>query len=150
MIDSGWQTQSEFLSIQMTSEQKELKVLAAVIERSGLYLVCRRPEHKRHGGLWEFPGGKLEEGESLKDAAVRELEEELGLKAVSIGETYLEVKDGLSPFLVCFTPVEAVGDPVLTEHSALSWVRLIDLPGLPLAPCDRKFAEYLSASQEHS
>jgi 8-oxo-dGTP pyrophosphatase MutT (NUDIX family) len=53
-------------------------VLAAVIRRQDRYLVCRRPAHKRHGGLWEFPGGKLEPGETLLEAARRELREELG------------------------------------------------------------------------
>ena len=50
--------------------------MAAVIERDGKLLVCRRPGHKRHGGLWEFPGGKLEPGETIVDAARRELDEE--------------------------------------------------------------------------
>jgi 8-oxo-dGTP pyrophosphatase MutT (NUDIX family) len=48
-------------------------VVAAVIERDGRLLVCQRPAHKRHGGLWEFPGGKCDPGESDAEAARREL-----------------------------------------------------------------------------
>src|SRR5688500_16930335 len=60
-------------------------VLAAVIGRNGRWLICERPLTKRHGGLWEFPGGKLEVGESLADAARREVAEELGVTAIHIG-----------------------------------------------------------------
>src|SRR5690606_20769929 len=62
-----------------------IRVLAAVIRRDGRWLVCRRPAHKRHGGLWEFPGGKLEPGESLLEAATRELEEELAVRVTGVG-----------------------------------------------------------------
>ena len=48
-----------------------LRVIAAVIGRADTLLLCQRPPHKRHGGLWEFPGGKLEPGESDADAARR-------------------------------------------------------------------------------
>jgi 8-oxo-dGTP pyrophosphatase MutT (NUDIX family) len=47
-----------------------ISVLAAVITHQSRYLVCQRPLSKRHGGLWEFPGGKIEPGESLLDAAI--------------------------------------------------------------------------------
>lgn len=127
------------------SEIKEQKVLAAVIERSGRYLICRRPGYKRHGGLWEFPGGKLEEGESMAEAAVRELKEELGLLATRVGETYLSVKDGQSPYLVCFTAVETSGEPELSEHSDLIWATPSELLEKSLAPCDRRFAEFLAS-----
>ena len=68
-------------------------VLAAVIQRGTSYLVCRRPADKRHGGLWEFPGGKLELGETHFDAAKRELREELGVRALSVGDVMFSVTD---------------------------------------------------------
>jgi 8-oxo-dGTP pyrophosphatase MutT (NUDIX family) len=60
--------------------------------------VCQRPLSKCHGGLWEFPGGKIEPGESLLDAANRELTEELNVAAISVGEPLYSVHDEGSPF----------------------------------------------------
>src|SRR5437870_8881891 len=98
-----------------------VRVIAAVIAKGDRLLVCRRAQHKRHGRLWEFPGGKLEPGEDDETAARRELAEELGLQVESVGEAELEIADAGSPFLIAFIPVEASGTPVCHEHSALAW-----------------------------
>src|SRR5689334_24168216 len=98
-----------------------IRVIAAVITRGDKLLVCQRPLHKRHGGLWEFPGGKLEQGEDDETAARRELAEELGIHVERVGEAELEIADPGSPFLIAFVPVEALGTPVCHEHSALAW-----------------------------
>ncbi|MFL5614828.1 MAG: NUDIX domain-containing protein [Gemmatimonadaceae bacterium] len=63
-----------------------VRVIAAVIERGGRLLVCQRPEHKRHSGLWEFPGGKLEPNEDDVTAARRELRDEPILELVAAGQ----------------------------------------------------------------
>jgi 8-oxo-dGTP diphosphatase len=62
-----------------------IRVLASVIERDHRLLVCRRPLDKRHGGLWEFSGGKVREGESDLEAARRELREELAVEVTGVG-----------------------------------------------------------------
>ena len=62
-----------------------VRVIAAVVWRGDRLLVCQRPAHKRHGGLWEFPGGKVEAGESDAAAARRELREELGVEVTAVG-----------------------------------------------------------------
>ena len=67
--------------------------MAAVISRGGELLVCQRPPHKRHGGLWEFPGGKTEPDESDESAARRELREELGVSVVSAEVAEFEAHD---------------------------------------------------------
>src|SRR5690606_9965910 len=85
--------------------QAPVRVIAAVIERDGRFLICQRPAHKRHGGLWEFPGGKVDPGESLLDAARRELDEELGLTALSVGDVCFTARDPGSPFIIEFVPV---------------------------------------------
>jgi mutator protein MutT len=61
------------------------RVVAAVIQRNDQYLLCQRPAHKRHGGLWEFPGGKVHDGETDFDAISRELTEELEVGVVRVG-----------------------------------------------------------------
>jgi 8-oxo-dGTP diphosphatase len=114
-------------------------VIAAVIHRDGRYLLGRRPEEKRHGGLWEFPGGKLHEGEALASAANRELGEELAMRAVSVGALLFSASDGDSPFVVHFVEVEAEGEPAALEHSEVGWFTPAELAALPLAPADARF-----------
>ncbi len=123
--------------------EDEIPVVAAVIERDGRLLVCERPPHKRHGGLWEFPGGKIEDGETYFDAARRELAEELGVEVKSTGEILMSVRDPGSVFVIQFAPVKIQGDPVALEHSQLAWVEREELLDLTLAPSDRRFAEKL-------
>jgi mutator protein MutT len=120
-----------------------IPVVAAVIRRGGRYLVGRRPDEKRHGGLWEFPGGKLDEGEDLFAAADRELEEELGLRAVRLGTLLLSASDGASPFVIHFVEVEAEGEPEAREHSEVGWFTPEELAALPLAPADARFVATL-------
>jgi 8-oxo-dGTP diphosphatase len=120
-----------------------IDVLAAVIVREERYLICQRPLHKRHGGLWEFPGGKLEDGESWLEAAARELEEELALQVTSVEKPLLAIHDAGSPFNIVFVPVVTTGEPRPLEHDALEWVAANELLDLNLAPSDRRFAEWL-------
>ena len=119
-------------------------VLAAVIRDGDRYLVCRRPAGKRHGGLWEFPGGKIQAGESRAEAAARELLEELDLRLVQLGETVCSHRDPGSPFLVHFMEATVEGSPAALEHDELRWVTGEQLPGLSLAPADRAFVDRLS------
>jgi mutator protein MutT len=118
----------------------KIRVVASVIERGDRLLVCQRPAHKRHGGLWEFPGGKVEEGESDFDAVARELEEELGVRVLEVGGELFSMADPGSPFVIAFLPVEIEGEPRCLEHAALAWVTDEELLSLPLAPSDLQFA----------
>ncbi len=119
------------------------RVVAAVIRRDSGLLVCQRPAHKRHGGLWEFPGGKCEPGESDAAAVARELLEELGVRTHVVGATQFTVADQDSPFVIAFVDVEIEGDPVCIEHDAITWGQPQDLLALHLAPSDRRFVEFL-------
>ena len=121
-----------------------IRVLAAVVRHGDRFLVCRRPEHKRHGGLWEFPGGKLEPDESLLDAARREMREELGVDVQGLGEPLLAVADAGSPFVIEFVPLSIAGEAQCLEHSELAWLTVRELEGLALAPSDRRFVEFLA------
>ncbi|NUS98780.1 MAG: NUDIX domain-containing protein [Gemmatimonadaceae bacterium] len=124
-----------------------IQVLAAVIKRADRYIIRKRPPHKRHGNLWEFPGGKLEPDESLLDAANRELQEELGVAAVKVGEPLVSFADPGSPFVIEFVPTEIRGDPTCVEHSELRWATLHEIQSLPLAPTDRQFVEFALAQR---
>lgn len=120
-------------------------VLAAVIRRHDRWLLCRRPAHKRHGGRWEFPGGKREPGESRLDAARRELREELGVEVLSAGEVLFARRDGGSAFLIEFVGVDIEGEPAALEHEAIDWLTLAELRALDLAPSDRAFVDEVLA-----
>lgn len=119
-----------------------IRVIACVLERNGRLLLCRRPAHKRHGGLWEFPGGKLEDGETLLAAARRELGEELALEVHSVGPLEFAMVDPDSQFSIEFVLTEAEGEPRCIEHSQIAWVDETELPAFPLAPTDLAYAQF--------
>lgn len=121
-----------------------IRVVAAVIQRGDTLLVCQRPHHKRHGGLWEFPGGKCEPGEPDVDAIARELAEELGVQVASVGAELFAMADEGSPYVIAFLPVAIAGEPTCLEHAALMWDAPARLLQLPLAPSDRRFVEWWS------
>ncbi len=85
-----------------------LVVAGALIDADGRVLIARRPDHKRHGGLWEFPGGKVEPGETPEEALVRELREELTV------EPCLRCLD---PFAFATAPYDAEPGPDRSEHA---------------------------------
>lgn len=116
-----------------------IRVLAAVIRDGDRYLVCLRPAHKRHAGHWEFPGGKLEPGEAILEAARRELKEELGLEVLSLGKLLYSSRDPGSSFLIDFFEVQVSGTPQAHEHEEIRWVTRQEMMGLRLAPSDRAF-----------
>ena len=115
-----------------------------MIERQGRWLLGRRPEEKRHGGLWEFPGGKMDAGEAPADAARRELSEELGLSVEAVEACLLVVEDDGSPFVIEFFETSVEGTPEALEHSELGWFSLAELQSMPLAPADDRFVRWLA------
>jgi len=115
-----------------------------VVDRGGRYLLGRRPAEKRHGGLWEFPGGKMLEGEGLLDAAHRELQEELALRATGAGATLFSVSDSGSPFVINFVEITVDGEPDPSEHSQIGWFELTQLREMALAPSDAAFVDWLA------
>jgi mutator protein MutT len=126
-----------------TSIMNSIRVVAAVIGRDGRLLICERPQHKRHGGLWEFPGGKVERGETEFAAVQRELREELGVEVMAVGNVEYCVADPGSRFVIEFLPVAIVGEPVCHEHTRLKWVSPSKLLSYALAPSDHQYAVFL-------
>lgn len=115
-----------------------IEVVCAVIVREGRVLLCKRGAGMHLEGHWEFPGGKIEEGEKDGEALVREIREELGCK-ITVGEAlepvehvYPELSIRLHPF-VC-TVVD--GEPTALEHEELGWFPEWELTNLGLAGAD--------------
>jgi 8-oxo-dGTP diphosphatase len=122
-------------------EAAEVPVVAAVVLRDGRALLCRRPRHKRHAGLWEFPGGKVLPGETLGEAARRELVEELGIELTALTAYRGSRRDPGSAFVIHFVEGSASGEPRPLEHDEVAWVDPADLERFELAPADRSFVE---------
>jgi len=106
-----------------------MRVTAAVIRREGRVLIGRRRREDRFGGLWEFPGGKIDSGEKPAAALRRELREELGLE-VRVGNLLCSSRVGgpFPPIELMTFEVEVVrGEPHAHEHEELRWVEPGDL-----------------------
>ena len=116
-----------------------IAVVAAVISRGNLYLLCQRPAGKLHAGLWEFPGGKVRDGETHAAALERELSEELGLRVANAGPSRYERADKDAGVTVVFHDVEVIGEPQLVEHAAIGWCPVDALTRMSLAPSDADF-----------
>jgi 8-oxo-dGTP diphosphatase len=120
-------------------------VTAAVIERDGAFLVTRRQKGVHLEGLWEFPGGKCDAGETLAACLARELEEELGV-AARIGAEVFTVTHAYPDRVVelHFFRCELVGDPRPRIGQEMRWVRRDDLASLEFPPADRELIATLT------
>ncbi|SPE36081.1 NUDIX hydrolase [Candidatus Sulfopaludibacter sp. SbA3] len=101
-----------------------VQVVAAIIEREGRILICRRTKEQSHALQWEFPGGKLEPGESPEQALARELEEELGVREAAGAEItrYEYSYPGRNPILLIFFRVtHFVGAPANLIFHEMRW-----------------------------
>ncbi len=116
-----------------------IRVIAAVIRVQDRYLVCQRPLNKRHGGLWEFPGGKMQEGESRLEAAARELGEELRVMAVATGAHLHTAGDPGTRYAIEFVEVVISGSPQAVEHLKIGWRTVSEMARLTFAPADDAF-----------
>ena len=124
-------------------------VAAALVDADGRVLLQQRPAGKSLAGLWEFPGGKVETGETPEAALIRELEEELGIAvphaclspatfaSAPLGDRHL--------LLLLYVARKWVGVPRALEATALKWVRPADMYALPMPPADRPLIGLLDA-----
>jgi len=112
----------------------------ALIDVDGRVLLAQRPEGKAMAGLWEFPGGKVEPGETPEAALIRELHEEIGvdtwascLAPLTFASHSYETFHLLMPLFACR---KWEGTPMGREGQALKWVRPADLRSWPMPPAD--------------
>lgn len=122
-----------------------IDVVAAVIEQQSRYLIARRAPHKQLAGYWEFPGGKVEPGETPEAALARELAEEFGVEATIGGLIGVSVHDD-GTMVVRLTAYRArVTDAIVasTDHDRLEWVRRECLSDYRLAPADVPLLRHL-------
>ena len=104
-------------------------VAAAICDNENRVLIARRPDHAHQGGKWEFPGGKIEAGESTRDALCRELNEELAIEP-TVFEPLIKIRHGYSDKRVrldVWRVTRFQGAPYGREGQALAWVKLRDL-----------------------
>lgn len=112
----------------------------ALIDPDGRVLLAQRPEGKSMAGLWEFPGGKVEAGETPEAALIRELHEELGIETWSSCLAPLTFASHSYPDFHLLMPLFACrrwdGTPVAQEGQILKWAHARDLSSFPMPPAD--------------
>jgi len=120
-------------------------VTAAVLQRNGSVLIARRPSRGLLGGLWEFPGGKLEPGESLPQGLAREIREELGTE-IEVGQPVGVYQHAFTHFRITLHAFHCIlvgGEPQPLEASELRWVPPAELGQFPMGKVDREISKEL-------
>ncbi len=124
-----------------------LVAACALLDADGRVLIAQRPEGKQMSGLWEFPGGKVEPGETPEGCLIRELREELGIETrtaclapLTFASHSYDSFHLLMPLFVCR---RFWGTPEAKEHQALKWVRPRQLRDYPMPPADAPLIPFL-------
>lgn len=122
---------------------KITEVVAALIWDGDRFMICQRPAHKARGLLWEFVGGKVEPGETLEEALIRECWEELAV-TLSVGESFVQVLHNypdITVRLTLFHAVIAAGEPQKLEHNDIRWITPAEIPQFDFCPADEEILE---------
>lgn len=130
-------------------EGRRVHVAVGIVTNAdGAVLIARRPDHVHQGGLWEFPGGKVESGETVAAALQRELHEELGI-AVQAAEPWLHVQhayEDKSVLLDVWWVRSYAGEPQGREGQPLAWVMPAAMLDLPFPAADQAIIDALTAA----
>ena len=119
-----------------------IEVSAGIIRREdGRILICQRGEGRKNAHLWEFPGGKREDGEDAVSCLVRELREELSLEVRDVQELCVREEGGIR---FTFLTAQTEQEPVLTEHEDAKFVKAREMLGYPFCPADTEVARDLA------
>jgi len=118
--------------------EKVVEVVAALIGDEDKFLICQRPANKERGLLWEFVGGKVEQGETKAQALIRECREELAI-TVEPREVFMEVMHeypDITVHLTLFNCTILQGQPRLLEHHDMKWITSAEIPNYNFCPAD--------------
>jgi 8-oxo-dGTP diphosphatase len=122
-----------------------IDVVAGIITQEGKVLLARRAKHKSLAGKWEFPGGKIEDGETPEAALSRELQEEFNIQT-RVNDHLITVEHSYDHFdirLISFHAELISGEFILTDHDQVEWVSVADVQSYNLAPADIPIAKHL-------
>ena len=120
-----------------------IEVTAAIIKRDNRILICQRPEGKSCGLLWEFPGGKIEYGETGEQCIIRDIQEELGitLRVIQkLTDVIFEYPDKAVHLNFYITEIES-GELTLKEHNAYTWITQAEVSNYEFCPADSLMLE---------
>lgn len=122
-----------------------VEVVAALIWDNDKFLICQRPANKARGLLWEFVGGKVEQGETKEQALIRECQEELAI-TVEPHEVFTEVTHeypDITVHLTLFNCAILRGQPQLLEHNDMKWITPAEIPNYDFCPADEVILKML-------
>ncbi|HJX63274.1 MAG TPA: (deoxy)nucleoside triphosphate pyrophosphohydrolase [Polyangia bacterium] len=127
--------------------RKQLLVVAALIEQEGRVLVAQRRADQARPLAWEFPGGKVEPGESPSQALVREIEEELAcsIEVGAVVDVVFFAYDTFDLIMPVYRATIRAGVPVARQVAAVAWVARAELPTLAFTPADVPLARRLAS-----
>ena len=120
-----------------------VEVVAALIWNNNKFMICQRPLNKARGLLWEFPGGKVEPGETKEQALIRECREELAV-TLSVGEAFMDVVHeypDLTLHLTLFNAAISEGVPQLIEHNDIRWITSGEILQYDFCQADKEILE---------
>ena len=117
-----------------------VEVVAAFIWNNDKFMICQRPAHKARDLLWEFVGGKVEEGETKEQALIRECKEELNV-LLSVGDVFMDVVHeypDLTVHLTLFNATITEGEPQKLEHNDIKWIAPCEITNYEFCPADKE------------
>ena len=125
------------------------EVVAALIWNNDKFMICQRPAHKARALLWEFVGGKVEQGETKEQALIRECQEELAI-ALSVGDVFMEViheYPDITVHLTLFNATISEGVPQKLEHNDIQWITVDEIDRYSFCPADTEILLQLKQRQ---
>ena len=125
-----------------------VEVVVALIWKNNKFMICQRPANKARGLLWEFVGGKVEQGETKEQALIRECKEELNV-LLSVGDVFMEVihkYPDITVHLTLFNATIVEGEPHKLEHHDIKWITPSEILKYEFCPADE---EILKTILEH-